>query len=699
MAWMGVAGGAALGSRWISATEMAAGEPAQESGTQAAASAAGLTRWARSAQKKREQTRGVVWTTHEPIDFLLRRGEHEADIEEHYATMLSPANIQKMADAGVKWGRLFFYKGFGIEYERPAMEQSKRVADQMHKLGMKVSLYMGGTMFTETLYRELPEAKGWEQRDQWDRPVPYGAQTYRHYACPNEPKYREYLKRVIKIGVEEFHVDEFAFDNIMLQAEPHSCHCARCVAAFHAMLKRQHPTKEAALRRFGLPDTDWLVLHDWGSETEPDSVTALNDPVLQEWVRFRCESLAGYANDLYDAVKALDPKVAVLFNIKGVYSFNRYWTNAVYQPLYAGKIDLMAFDTGGYDEHIDASTGALVSQIRSYKMARRLGTGCEDAFSTDVRAAVHMAFGYQKPVAGLAAAPLGSGAFNTFTPMMEFFREYNDRYYTGVDNVADVAVLRTWASMAYSVSAAYVPTTLVEQVLIQYKVPWDLLFEEQIDRIGKYAAVIVAGQECVSDAQVATLLAYARGGGTLIVVGNTGAYNEWRETRAKAALGAAGSEGNGRVVVIPEVVRGDKVAKGAGTNEDPEPGATATRGVHMNPPQWVLPKNADEIYKAVVAAVPAGLSLTSEAPLTTAMELQRRVGSQEVIAHFINFETKKRVGVFAVTVKKQFPAPVKSVTCFSPEKDEAVTLEFVEAGGVVKFTLPEMGVYSMVAVG
>ena len=82
--------------------------------------------------------------------------------------MLSPANIQKMADAGVQWGRLFFYKGFGIEYERPAMEQSKKVAEQMHKLGMKVSLYMGGTMFTETLYRELPEAKGWEQRDQWD---------------------------------------------------------------------------------------------------------------------------------------------------------------------------------------------------------------------------------------------------------------------------------------------------------------------------------------------------------------------------------------------------------------------------------------------------------------------------------------------------------------------------------------------------
>jgi hypothetical protein len=699
----GMAVGAALGKPWNGIGVAFGDEPrAQESGSAAidgAVRSEGQTRWTISAQKKREQTKGVVWTTHEPIDFLLRRGEHEADIEAHYTTMLSPDNIQRMADAGVKWGRLFFYKGFGLEYERPAMEQAKKTAAQMHALGMKVSLYMGGTMFTETLYRELPEAKGWEQRDQWYRWVPYGAQTYRHYACPNEPKYRDYLKRVIKIGVEEFHVDEFAFDNIMLQAEPHSCHCLRCVAAFHAMLKKRYPTKEAALRRFGLPETDWVSLHDWGSETEPNSVTALNDPVLQEWVRFRCESLAHYANDLYDSVKALDPNVAVLFNIKGVYSFNRYWTNAVYQPLYAGKIDLMAFDTGGYDEHIDAQTGALISQIRSYKMARRLETGCEDAFANDLRAAVHMAFGYQKPVAGLAAAPLGSGAFNVFTPMMEFFREYNDRYYTGVDNVADVAVLRGWPSMAYSVSATYVPTTLVEQVLIQYKVPWDLLFEEQIDRIRRYGVVILAGQECVSDEQAAALLAYVRDGGTLVLAGNTGQYNEWREARKVNPLLPARDEGKGRIVFIPEVVRADKVIHGAAVNENPEPGATPERGVHMNPPQWVLPKNHDDIYKTVVAGLPNGPSITTTAPLTTVMEIQARAKTQETIVHFINFESKKRLAPFAVSLKKQYPGPVKSVTCFSPETDEPVKLEFSEAGEAVRFTVPEMGVYAMVVLG
>jgi hypothetical protein len=698
-----MAAGAAFGSPWSGwGAAFAAGPMAQQSGTataDAGARSQGPTRWAIRAQKKREQTKGVVWTTHEPIDFLLRRGEHEADIEAHYTKMLSADNIQKMADAGVKWGRLFFYKGFGLEYERPAMEQGKKAAAQMHALGMKVSLYMGGTMFTETLYRELPEAKSWEQRDQWDRWVAYGSQTFRHYACPNEPHYRDYLKRVIRIGIEEFHVDEFAFDNIMLQAEPHSCHCARCVAAFHAMLKGRYPTREAALRRFGLPDTDWLSLHDWGSETEPDNVTTLNDPVLQEWVRFRCESLAHYANDLYDAVKALDPGVAVLFNIKGVYSFNRYWTNAVYQPLYRGKIDLMAFDTGGYDEHLDAQTGALISQIRSYKMARRLETGCEDAFANDLRAAVHMSFGYQKRVAGLAAAPEGSGAFNVFTPMMEFFREYNDRYYTGVDNVADVAVLRNWPSMAYSVSATYVPTTLVEQVLIQHKIAWDLLFEEQIDRIRRYGVVILAGQECVSDAQAASLLDYVRGGGTLVLAGNTGRYNEWRETRQINPLLPAREEGKGRIVFIPEVVRADKVMRDAAVSENPEPGATPGRGVPMNPPQWVLPKNHDEIYKAVIAGLPNGPSITTGAPLTTVMEIQAREKTQETIAHFINFESKKRVAPFAVSVKKQFGSPVKSVTYLSPETDEPVKLEFSAARDTVTFTVPEMGVYAMVVVG
>jgi hypothetical protein len=118
----------------------------------------------------------------------------------------------------------------------------------------------------------------------------------------------------------------------------------------------------------------------------------------------------------------------------------------------------------------------------------------------------------------------------------------------------------------------------------------------------------------------------------------------------------------------------------------------------MNPPQWVLPKNADEIYGTVRDALGDRVSVTAAAPLTTVMEVQKRAETREVIAHFVNFETKKRVAPFAVGVKKQFPAAVKSVTLFTPEKDDPVKLDFAEAGGSVKFTVPEVGVYSMVVV-
>ena len=671
----------------------------EDASVQKTTDASGETRWQKSARQKRELTREVIWLTHEPLEFLLRRGDHFDDEPQRYERMCQPENIQRMAAAGVRWGRLFFYKGFGLEYERPHIEQAKRTADIMHSLGMKVALYMAGTMFTETMYREVPEAVNWEQRDQNDGWIPYGIQTFRHYACPNEPAYREYLKRVLKIGVEDLHADEISFDNIMLQAEPKSCRCPRCIRAFHDFLRSRYPTNEQVVRRFGLPDVDSIRVNEWDSPAQPDGLSALNDPVLQEWVRFRCESLANYAGDLHDYVKSLNPDVVVHLNIKGVYSFNRYWTNAVYHPLFANRADVLSFDTGGYDARIDSVSGAMVSQIRSYKAARRLGMSCEDSMREELRAAVHMAFCYQKPIAGYAGAPFGSSAHNVFTPIMEFFREYNQRYYTGTDNVADVAVIRNWPSMAYSINAAYVPATLMEQALIQYKIPFDLLFEEQLDRVGRYGAVILAGQECVSEQQARTLLEYVRGGGSLVLAGNTGAYNEWRERRRVNPLLPARSEGKGRIVYIPELIRADlRSSKNAIDDQDPEPGANLAKGQRMTPAQWVLPKNHREIYQTVVDALPNGLSITTEAPLTTVMELLNRPVSGETIAHFINFDRKTKLDPFRVTVRKQFPGRVKSVTSFSPDADDPLPLDFQESGQKVSFTVPSMNLYSMIVI-
>jgi hypothetical protein len=677
--WIGLAGGAILGARWARAG--AIGSLLSSTVEQTASDAP--TRWQLWAEKKRELAKGITWLTHEPIEFLIRRGDKTPDLAEHYRLMCDLENIKRMAAAGVRWGRIFFYKGFGLQFEKAHVDVARRVADQMHGLGMKVSLYVGGTMFVETLYKEVPEAESWEQRDSFGQPVPYGGQPFRHFACPNEPAYRAYIKRVLDIAVNEFHADELAFDNFVLQEEPKSCRCPRCMKAFSEFLQERYPNKQQVMKRFGQPDVDAVRIKPWQSPNEPDRLTTLNDPILQEWTRFRCQSLAHSAADLYGYVKSQNPDVACLFNIKGVYSFNRYWAAGVYHPMFANHIDIMAFDTGGYDARIDPATGALVSQIRSYKVARRIGTSCEDAFADDIRAAVHMSFGYQKPIRGNIAAPDGSEAYNVFTPLVEFFREFNDRFYTETENVADVAVLHNWPSMAYSINATAIPVTLMEQVLIQYKVPFDILFDEHLDRLGNYAAVILAGQECVSDDQFQTLLDYVRNGGTLILTGNTGQYNEWRQPRDANPLLPARREGRGQIVYISEIVRADG----------------SKHIARMVPSQWVLPKNHKEIYQAIVGALPKGLSITTQAPLTTVMELLVRPKSQETIVHFVNFDRKKTLAPFGVEVRNPFSSPAKAVTCYSPDADEPAKLNFQERRGRAKFTVPASRIYTMIVIG
>lgn len=657
--------------------------PAEPPFAPAAPSQAGPeTRWQRQAEQQRQLAKNVTPMTHEPLYFIRRRGgDHFVDEAELYERMYEPENIRRMAAAGVRYAMLHFYKGFGLDYEKAQIEKTRRAADLMHQLGMKVGLYFAGTMFIETLYREVPDAKIWEQRDQNDRWVSYGSQTYRRYACPNEPAYREYLKPILRIGVEEVKADEIALDNLMLQPEPKSCRCPRCQNAFRAMLRRHYPSPDLVMRRFGLPDVDSIWINEWDATQAPaEAVHELNDPVLQEWVRFRCESLANHAIELSKYIKSLNSNVAVLMNIKGLFSFNRYWTNAVYHPLFTGHVDEMSFDTGGYDARLDDKTGALVTQIRSYKVARLLGASCQENLGDELQAAVHMAFNHSTEVRGYPGAPYAAGAANVSTPILEFFRHYYDRYYTGTQTVADVAVLLTFPSMAYSISANWVGSTLLEQVLIQYKVPFDLLFDEQLDRIGNYSAIILPDQDCISQKQIDGLLKYVRKGGTLVVTGNTATCNEWRETWRRNPLLPARREGKGRIVSIPAVV------------------PAMQPGREMTPSEWVLPKNHQEIHAAIVDNLPKGLSISTKAPLTTVMEIVNRPQTRETIVHFIDFDRTNPPAPFAVALQKQYSNPVKSVTCLSPDGDDPQPVHFQEANGEVRFTVPRARIYAMAVV-
>jgi hypothetical protein len=723
-----VAGGATAAGIPGLPVSTANAEPREESQMPKAES-----RFERSARQKQAKAAKISWPNQEPPMFMLRRGNHSEDFIEINERQHDPDNIQLMAEVGVRSARLHFWKGLGLDTQMPGIRKSQQMAELMHKLGMKVSIYVGGTMFIETFYREVPEAVQWEQRDQLNHPVYYiETQTFRHFACFNEPKYHEYIKKVLRIGVEDVKADQIFFDNVFFLPEPKSCRCQRCIRAFKEFLKQRYPTPEAAFRRFGYPDPDYVVVNDWDVFNSPDSLVSVDDPILQEWTRFRCETVARHCADFYDYIKSLNPKVSVGFNVKGAYGMNRMWRSGVYHPLLTGKMDFACFDVGGMGAQLDSRTGALISEIRSYKMARTLGFSYEELGGRWLG----IAFNPLKYIPGNAwqGGPDLGWDTRSFSAGGEFFDEYCERYFTDTESVADVAALRTWPSMAYSIVSTLVPTILMEQVLIQHKIPFDLIFDEQMGRIDRYRAVILPGQESLSQAWVDKLTAYAENGGTVLFTGNTAAYNDWRETRATNPLlalmglpsrqrlegdeeeeapsrprGLAStaitvkSVGKGKMVYIPEIVPGStgsvETRRGGIAGDETASYASQTSGGNFAAPDWVLPKNHAEIRQAIAGNLRGPLSITTEAPLTTVMELLNRPKTKETIVHFVNFDDKTAPAPFQVKLRSQFSGhKAASVSYFTPEADEPQKLEFTEQNGVIAFTAPLAKVYSMIVV-
>jgi len=635
-----------------------------------------------------------------------------------YEAQHAPENIKMMAELGTTMQRLHFYKGYGLDMEMVEIEKTIKMAELMHKLGMQVSIYIAGTMFTEAFYQEVPEAINWEQRDQLGRAVPYfDTQTYRHFPCPHEPAYRDYIKKVLDIGIEKVKTQQIFFDNIQLQPEPKSCRCPRCLKAFTEFIKKRYPTGEQAFRRFGFRNLDLIQVNQWYHFNRPEDLEVINDPVLQEWIRFRCESLADYCGDYYRYIKSKNPAISVGFNLKGIYGINRIWRKAIYHPFFAGRCDFMPFDIPGMDARIDEKTGALVSQICSYKAARGLGMTCQHG-GPDLEYAIDMAFNYQSYLDGFGyhGGPFKRRAGRIFTPLSEFFREYNDRFFTDTEMVADVAVLHSFPSMAYSISRTRVPTILTEQVLIQHKVPFAIIFDEQIDTIDKYQAIILPGQECLSKENIDKLAAYVRRGGTLVFTDNTAEFTDWRTKRSvnplfelmgiapqvsteiqtivpqgtRASTGIEATSivltrrlGKGRMVYIPKVIPAV------------EPGPA---NLPFKPARWVLPANHYDIFHTIEKNLKDGLSIETEGPLTTVMELLNRPKTTETIIHFINFEKDTKLSSFRVSLKKQYDGKVKSVSFYSQEFDEPQKVDFTEEDGKVTFNVPSMKLYSMLVV-
>src|SRR6185437_12036388 len=106
----------------------------------------------------------------------------------------------------------------------------------------------------------------------------------------------------------------------------------------------------------------------------------------------------------------------------------------------------------------------------------------------------------------------------------------NRDLYVGTNDVASVAVFRSHSSITYHNSRAGLSAILVEQALIQAKIPFHAIFDEQLSRLSPSTCkvIILPDSECLSDEQIAWIRKFVDAGGGLIVTEQAGLYDTWR---------------------------------------------------------------------------------------------------------------------------------------------------------------------------
>jgi hypothetical protein len=644
--------------------------------------------------------------THEPYMFTVRRGGQRLDERQTSAYQQSEELIRRLHDGGVEVFHTHLYKGFGMEAEREEMEETRKAVAIAHSLGMKADTYIQwNSMMYETFFAEEPKAVDWIQRDVAGLPIllPYGyQQSFRYRPCFSNQNYLDYLKKVVRYAVVEVKTDFIHFDNFGLNAEPDSCHCPACTAGFRKRLKTKYSA--AQLRnRFGFERVDFVNPPQWNRDNPPGQMQIIYDPAFQEWIDFRCQSMADALEQMFDYAASLNPEVALETNPAGITGQNRSWESGI------DHARILRFTRAFWSEEGETigyqPDGRLVSRIRSYKLARAY-SNILLAIIADNALAFAETLAFNQTLGLVGSYPISP----TTREYVEFYRQNRDRYVDSED-FADIGVLRSYASLTYNNAEVQLCTVLVEQALIEAGVPFHLVFDDGLRNLAKYKVLILPNSECLSDEQISLLRSYVESGGALVAIGQTGLYDEWRRLRIAPGL----SE------MIDHQEPASAYQESVGFRVD-TPGTTARKTVgrgrvgHLPrvefdgvlPPHqpyfavtsefWKRPKNWKDLVELVQwAAVDQGL-IQLDGPPGVVVNYTGQISRQRVFVHLVNYNQAATAKSVGVGVRLPGGRQASRITVSTPGSNAVQTIAFSNNAPITLFSIPEVQTYSLVTI-
>jgi hypothetical protein len=644
--------------------------------------------------------------SHEPYLFVVRRGGQRLDARKDYKNDQSEEVIRALKEEGVEVFHTHFYKGFGMAAEMPEMQDTVRASAFAHSLGMKVDAYIQwNTMMYETFFAEEPRAKDWVQRDATGRPImlTYGfQQSFRYRPCFKNQEYLDYLKKVVRFAVQEAHADLIHFDNFDLNAEPDSCHCPCCVKGFRDHLRTKF-TPEQRIERFGFSNVDYVNPPEWNSSNQPAKMQVIFDPVIQEWIDFRCQVMADALREMASCAKSLNREVVIEVNPHGITGGNRAWDGGLDHARFLPFTQ--AFWTEEPNQPGVQSDGRVVSKIRSYKLARTFNNVLLTYTHRD-ELAIAECLAFNQTIGFAGIHPLSPVTLK----YIDFYRT-NRSLFQQTRDLADVAVLRSYASIAYNQARCQLSAILAEQALIEAVVPFHLIFDKHLENLAPYRVLVLPDSECLSDSQLDAIRRFVEGGGGLAVVGAAGLYDQWRRARVDSGLAGLveahvqahayeesveqhteeGQEqrkqvGRGRVFYLPSL-----------RFDGPLPGFGAYFNVDNR--FWKKPANARQFLDGLAWARGGEAAVHVEGPKYLIANAVEQPSKRLTMVHLVNYNGKagplKNV---TITCRNPRGARAASVYLYGPDLAEKRQLELSMRAGATAFNVPEVRTYAIAAV-
>jgi hypothetical protein len=426
------------------------------------------------------------------------------------------------------------------------------------------------------------------------------------------------------------------------------------------------------------------------------------DPVIQEWIDYRCQVMTDALRQLSQYAKSLNPNVAIEVNPHGITGGNRAWEAAIDHSRILKWTDAFWTETDPLPGYSD---GQLLSRIRSYKLARTYHNILLTYIAGDPLAMAE-SLAFNQTLGFVGSCPL--------TPLtkryIDFYRE-NRELFAGTRDVATVAVLRSYASITYDQPRVQLSTILAEQALIQAHIPFDLIFDEHLSNLAKYKVLVLPDTECLSDAQLESIQKFVAAGGGLVATGVAGLYDQWRRLRVVPGLHemidsqiaapayeervtAATAAGNpsraefkeGRVAYLPTV-----------DFDGPLPQFGSFFQVDSR--FWRAPRNAAEIAESVRWAARDRIPVEVSGPNYLVSNLVEQPGIRRLMLHLVNYNSRKEAWLDPIQVTIRLPEghDVKQGVLYSPDSAGPQELAGTSTQRGITFTVP-IKTYSIIAV-